>query len=1169
MNNNMKQHTQKSDPLAFCQIDTQVQDGQARFEAIHPGRSFIVQAPAGSGKTALLTQRFLALLTQVDKPEQIVAMTFTKKAAAEMRERLFKSLSLGQHPLKDNASLFDQNTWELARLALARDAQQNWQLLKNPNRLRIRTIDSMNGYLVQQMPLLSRLGTQASVSKQSDELYRQAARETFKDTAISDAVAELLQLVNGRYNKAEGLLVEMLQKRDQWMKHLTGVDLNVGRQWLEEALADLVGRELQQARAQLSNHFQWINEALEQAAFARDHGYPDAEILVGKTIDLNTDDLGVWRVLGKWLLTAAGTWRKSVNKNVGFPPGKGVEKTAKDAFVGALANLGTLQADITSAALNRLQNLPDPHYSAQQWHSLQHLVTLLNTAVLHLKLAFQQAAQADFIEIAQAANFALGDEENPTDLAQQLDYQIQHLLIDEFQDTSVEQFDLLKKLTAGWAANDGHTLFIVGDPMQSIYRFREAEVGNFLQAWQGSLGGAGQVVLTPLNLTENFRSKPGMVDWVNHAFAQVLPKHNDIQLGAVKFSAATVRAEKANEPPGKVHGHWGLNWTWPEEKTALLTQIKTTLSDIEHRQQLSTAADKQASKKPETLGVLGRSRSHLLPLALALKAENIAFRAVELEGLASRQEIQDVVALTRALLHLADRPAWIALLRSPLVGLSLAQLYELLGQNDDYFQTPVWQSLQTTVLDIPQLSILRQAIENQAYVPLAQQVRSIWLQLDGPQTLLDSSALQNIEAFWQLLETLSDSAGRLNLQQLETGLASLFANADASPESAQIELMTMHKSKGLEFDHVFLPSLGKKPMADSSGLLSWLRFSNTQGQARLILAPIHQRGSNASALSELIKGFEEQKKAYETGRLLYVAITRAKQHCHLFGSITYKDQPNAEGDVQLKPVKHSLLECLWPVVTADFMTLVDNYIAPDSAQKSTLAIPKVLRLSQVRQGFEQLLAQLPKPDLIESDVNKVAAKTEPETAPLAQPSNIKPLVGTLVHQVLELLTQQTHLWPATTPTDVAVWLQARKPIYESWLIQQGLSLAEVGLALSAVQESLGNALTHKKLHQALTETHSEAASELALSSRLVVGEAQQNHIVDRTWVDGEGQRWILDYKTASLPKGQVQAEFLAQQVAQYQPQLARYGNLFKQLENRPQRWVLYFTALDVWHELVQ
>ncbi|MDX1796935.1 MAG: UvrD-helicase domain-containing protein, partial [Hydrogenovibrio sp.] len=146
--------------------DLSLQDGQARFDAIHPFHSFIVQAPAGSGKTALLTQRFLALLSQVETPEQIIAMTFTKKAAAEMQERIFQALQFGASPLKPDSGIFERNTWYLAKAALENSHRREWQLLQNPHRLRIRTLDSMNSYLVQQMPLLSRFGGQSELVEQ-------------------------------------------------------------------------------------------------------------------------------------------------------------------------------------------------------------------------------------------------------------------------------------------------------------------------------------------------------------------------------------------------------------------------------------------------------------------------------------------------------------------------------------------------------------------------------------------------------------------------------------------------------------------------------------------------------------------------------------------------------------------------------------------------------------------------------------------------------------------------------------------------------------------------------------------------------------------------------------------------------------------------------------------
>src|SRR5207253_3724806 len=113
---------------------------------------------------------------------------------------------------------------------------------------------------------------------------------------------------------------------------------------------------------------------------------------------------------------------------------------------------------------------------------------VLRPAIAQLKLVFQARGQVDFTEVAQRALLALGKEGEPTDLALALDYRIRHLLIDEFQDTSISQYELVARLTEGWEAGDGRTLFAVGDPMQSIYRFREAEVGLFLEARRGGIG---------------------------------------------------------------------------------------------------------------------------------------------------------------------------------------------------------------------------------------------------------------------------------------------------------------------------------------------------------------------------------------------------------------------------------------------------------------------------------------------------------------------------------------------------------------------------------------------------------------------------------------------------------------------------------------------------------
>src|SRR4030065_345565 len=139
-------------------------------------------------------------------------------------------------------------------------------------------------------------------------------------------------------------------------------------------------------------------------------------------------------------------------------------KERRGALIGQLSG----HPDV-GAALHALRELPPPAYSDSQWALLQSLVTLLPLAVAQLRLTFQEHGQVDFTEIAQAALLALGEPEQPTDLALALAYRLHHILVDEFQDTSLSQYGLLERLTAGWTSGDGRTLFAVGGPMQAHY----------------------------------------------------------------------------------------------------------------------------------------------------------------------------------------------------------------------------------------------------------------------------------------------------------------------------------------------------------------------------------------------------------------------------------------------------------------------------------------------------------------------------------------------------------------------------------------------------------------------------------------------------------------------------------------------------------------------------
>ena len=202
-------------------------DQEQRLRALDPAQSFIVQAPAGSGKTELLTRRFLRLLAVVDKPESILAITFTKKAAGEMLSRILKAL----HVAADGAIPFDgpkREQFDIAKQALLRDKELGWNLLENPGRLRVSTIDSLSASLVRQMPFLSRLGAPPKIVEDATELYLDAARRAIaqldSNQAWSKGIEKTLDHLSNDWNSAETLLIEMLGRRDQWLRHVAGSD---------------------------------------------------------------------------------------------------------------------------------------------------------------------------------------------------------------------------------------------------------------------------------------------------------------------------------------------------------------------------------------------------------------------------------------------------------------------------------------------------------------------------------------------------------------------------------------------------------------------------------------------------------------------------------------------------------------------------------------------------------------------------------------------------------------------------------------------------------------------------------------------------------------------------------------------------------------------------------
>ncbi len=1131
-----------------------IADHRARARALDPCQSFIVQAPAGSGKTELLMQRFLVLLAGVETPEEIVAITFTRKAAAEMRQRILLALDsarTGEAPEGEH----EHHIWTLARKALERDAQCGWQLLDHPARLRIQTIDSLCAALARQMPVLSQFGAVPEIAEDAQPLYLEAARNTLfdleTDAAWSDSIADLMQHLDNRLDLLQGLVCTMLGGRDRWLRHIArSDDPKLQRDRLEAAMAGRITMVL----AELVRLFPAARgkELARLARFAASHLPAKTKSAIAGCSTLRSlpgsrlKDRSSWEGIAELLLTQAGEWRKSLTKRQGFPArssGRGAEEKqefedAKLQMESLLHSLG--EHDGLREKLRVLQALPSHRYEERDWQVLQALVQVLRVASAHLEVAFSKRGQVDFTALVLAALRALGEPEAPTDLALALDYRIQHLLVDEFQDTSYSQYELLVRLTAGWQSNDGRTLFVVGDPMQSIYRFREAEVGLFLAA---ARHGIGQVILQPLRLTVNFRSQQGIVDWINQHFPKILPARDNIDEGAVSYAKSSPFHPPIDDPAVALH----------------LLDARDEVAEA--GQVLSLVRQARAEFPQGSVAILVRARTHLTEIAVQLKQAGLRFQAVEIEQLNRRTVIQDLLALARALSHPGDRIAWLAVLRAPYCGLTLADLHALVRDSSDRTVVDLLGDARcrACLSEDGQVRIervwpvLETALGQQARRSLRSSVEGAWIALGGPACMPDRTGLEDAESFFRLLETLGKEGESLEIASLEQQVERLFATPDVLAD-ATLQLMTIHKAKGLEFDTVILPGLSRRPSQEDSQLLHWLEYGDESKQ-RLVLAPISAQGEESVAASYL-KRLEKIKRRLEDGRLLYVAATRARQRLHLLGHIETGD---AE-DGLAEPHPDSLLAHLYPdAIDCEAVLAGPCSAFPAAGTSAFSGSPR--GFAGPGQARPRLAArwQLPEPPAsIRAIATSTVAADQEDVITFDWAGETARYVGTVVHRLLQHVGA-IGLERLEQPGDV----RELERIGYSLLKQMAVPGDRIEVAYSNVCKALQATLADERGRWILSGSHSDPECELALSAR--VDKRVEHIVIDRTFVDEEGIRWIIDYK-ASTHKGGSLDEFLDREQERYREQLERYANVMTRMGEQPICLGLYFPLLNGWRQ---
>ncbi|MEI2635556.1 MAG: UvrD-helicase domain-containing protein [Methylotenera sp.] len=1072
--------------------------------------SFIVEAPAGAGKTELLTQRFLKLLQTVSAPEEIIAITFTNKAAAEMRLRILDSLinAAKQTPPPEPHK---QITYELSLQALQHAQTHDWKLIENPSRLRIFTIDGLCAHLARQMPLMSRFGSQPKVTEDAGILYTQAVEQALgllEDAEHGEVVKTALRYVDNDASQLKKLLVKMLEKRDQWLRHAQDkIDTNQ----LQHTLQGLVKQVLYDAASALPAALQ--QALMPVARFAASHlpcDHAIALLLDWETpITPTPEALPMWCAVANLMLTDKGETRKEAGLNVkfGFPP-TDAGRAQKQALVEIMAAVDDMPA------LHCVRGLPHTTSLEADWCMITALSKLLNLTVAQLWFVFQRAGEVDFVEIAQHATQALSnDAGEPTELALKLDYQIRHLLVDEFQDTSPSQIKLLEQLTQGWQTDDGRTLFAVGDPMQSIYRFRKANVSLFIHA---ANNGIGDIRLQRLRLYRNNRACPPVVDWINQTFASIFPEVDDESQGAIRYRESIADPDH-QAPDSGIEVHAIIK----HESTPDARQLEAeTVIEIIRRE--------RAQHPDKKIAVLVSAKKHLAPLVMQLRRahQEIAFQAVEIEALAGRQIVQDLLALTHALHHRADRVYWLAALRAPWCGLTLHDLHMLAGH--DHHST-VWSLMQNDKI-VNRLSadgqtrlehirgIFAEAFSTQGSMSVSRWIRGVWLMLNGTACLWEQNDVMDVQAFFKCLDGL-DKRNQFSLERMNAEIEKLFAAPDSVGELLQ--MMTIHKSKGLEFDTVILPGLGTQTGGNNSEkpLVLWEEILMGQ-HTELLAAPYIPKGARDKdkvSPYDFLAMREKVRDANEDARVLYVAATRAERKLHLVGVAS----KNAKGEI--KPASGTPLELLWPAVGRHFEVAGSaeqpNNIADDIADFT----PHLMRLQHL-----QIPAVLRTEKTVHANTN--TAKIKP-----AKPDSHGSLEtdsGTLAHRYMEIIARQGLTdWPPARIAQLASAMQ-------HWLHERGHSSQNAGLATSQVICALQRTLASTD-GQWVLQAREDAYSEYALTSQ-----DGEQHVIDRTFIenrlDNKKVRWIIDYKLG-LDVTETSASAAAQG---HKPQLVRYAGLF-------------------------
>lgn len=1053
-------------------VSTKLTDNEFRELALDTKKSFIVQAPAGSGKTELLAQRYIKLLSQSAQPENVLAMTFSKKATAELKERIIQHLKNAK--LAKPKEQYQIKTFEIAKKALLQSDKQNWDLINNPERINVMTIDALANFITTKYPDINEIINAQIISEQyeNEKFYLEAAKNTFRlidEKEYAKDLTKVLLYLDNNVEKFYRLLINMLGKRDQWLPKLYNKDV-AEISILQKTAHNIIENHLKLLQSLAKKHF---NKEFFKVISKNQQGLKELP-------KANIDAIDDWLKLQQLCLTNKGDWRKVVNKNQGFTAEL---KNEKNAFIEILLQLN--EADNLKNALEDLTTLPSIEISKEESEIIKSIVNVMKLATAQLNIIFADNNAVDFIQIFINALNKLKDNDKINDITLFLDYQIEHLLVDEFQDTSHTQFYLIEQIINNWQEDDNKTLFFVGDPMQSIYRFRESDVGIFLAIQKNGIANIKPIYL---QLQKNFRSIKTIVDNNNKYFANIFPENQSAQTGAISYAKSIAHSNIQDDNAVNFYGF---------RKNMQIEQARKVCEVI------TQSLDKNLE---DEIAVLVHSRAHLKDISKILQQKSISYEAVKTVPLKENLFTKDLLILTRVLLSMTDKLAWLAILRSPWCAVLLKELLIF----SDCDKTIIYEQLldKNKIKELSPKSLLRvknltnilgEAINNKGRFSFVE-IFSWTLNKLSPEKYLDEQKSAIKSQFLNILSA-CENKNDIEITTIEGMLDGLYSPSVKS----RLKLMTIHQAKGLEFDVVILAGLGKGSKKDSSPLIALKEMANKN----LLIAPIKSANAKKDFKSYIyLTKINKKQDRFEMMRLLYVAMSRAKKSLHIFGFVNEKDEA----------MKGTSLSFIYPFFqnSAVISTKTDNDEKTLKDEKNNLLSYEVERL-----------------ETEQKDNTIVVKKSE---IPNIKQIMLQKSLGTILHKFLEyenFKPNESVIYAQLTDYGIA------KKLHKSYA-------DKIKSALKKISEDEDAKWIFKKR----TSTKKEAE----------FANTQKTIIVDRMFIENK-VLWIIDFKTTSIKNNETIAQFTARIKKNYQKQLDEYEEILGQIFKLRIRKALYCTDL--------